>query len=170
MAHRASEILRNIALVAIPFVLWYASRSAEKQRATLNLIRALESAPEIVERLERLYRYRKFEEGVEPGLSQTPPNPYADFQAQFLFDSVIVLNYYEAACAEIEAGAIHEELIYKSVRNSVIGMRDVVLTRYSEKVGSEQSKNYVRLCAVADRWKARASSFGELGATRIPGD
>ena len=166
----ATEFLRNIALVAIPFVLLIATRHIERKRATLNLIRILESAPEVVNRLERLYQFRKYEEGKAKNLSQTPENPYEKSLALFYFDSVIVLNYYEAACAEIEENWVNEELLYKSARNSIIGMKEVVLKRYGDKVGSDQSDNYMKLCNVADRWRKKADPYSEAAQINIPGD
>jgi hypothetical protein len=162
------ELLRNIALIAIPFVLWFATKSSEKRRATLNLIRELDK--DITPYLERLFIFRKFEDGVAKNLSQTPQNPYEDKPALYYFDSVMVLNFYEAICTEIEEGVLDEELLYKGVRNSVVGAADVVLARYNDHVGSDQSRNFRHLTIVAARWKGRADPFSEIGATRVPGD
>ena len=167
--HEAVVFIRNVALVAIPFALYFASRSVERKRATLNLVRNIEAAPEIVERLERLYQFRKFEEGQSKGLSQTPKDPYEDARALFNFDSVIVLNYYEAACTEIEEDWVNETLLYKSTRNTIIGAKEVLLKRYSERVGEDQSRSYPNLCQVAERWRQRADPYREVAETHIPG-
>lgn len=163
------EFLRNIALMAIPFVLFFAARQLERRRATLNMIRDLEN-PEVVDRLERLYLSRKHEEGLAAGLSQTPEDPYAATPALLYFDFVIVLNYYEAACAEIERDWLFYGILYASTRNTIIGAREVLLKRYSDKVGSDQSRHYPELCRVAERWRQRADPYREAAAISVPGD
>ena len=162
------ELTRNAALIAIPFVLWGASRAVERRRATLDLIRSIDR--EISTQLERLYIFRKYEEGTVAHLSLTPQNPYEESPTLFFFDSVIVLNFYEAVCTEIEESALDDDLLYKTCRNSIIGVTDVILQRYNKKVGTDQSENYEMLLAVTKRWKQRAEPSGELGATSIPGD
>lgn len=162
------EFLRNLALVAIPFVLWYASRAVEKRRATLNLIRSLDS--EISENLQRLFLFRKFEERSAAHPSRKTNNPYDNLWALFYLDSVFVLNYYEAICTEIEEGALDGQLLYKTCRNSIIGVAEVVLGRYNEKVGSDQSGNYQKLVNLSQRWRKQAAPRRDLGATFIPGD
>ena len=162
--------VRNVALVAIPFVLYYLSRYAQRKTATLNLIRTLETGSEIVDRLERLYLSRKFEEGAAAGLTQTPKDPYEGQAALIYFDFVMVLNFYESACAEIEENWVFDEILYTSTRNTIIGAREVLLARYSEKVGSDQSRHYPKLCKVAERWRRQADPDRLAAATHIPGD
>lgn len=162
------ELLRNVALIAIPFVLWFASKKAEIHRATLNIIRELDK--DIVPHLERLFIFRKYEDGIANNLSQTPINPYEHKPALFLFDSVMVLKIYDAICAEIEMGALDEKLLYSGIRNSVVGAEEVMLDRFNKRVGSDQSHLYKYLGLVSARWKKRAASYNEMGATKIPGD
>ena len=157
-----------MALIALPFVLWFASKVAEKNRATLNVIRELDK--DIVPHLERLFLFRKYEDGVASNLSQTPINPYDKKPALFLFDSVMVLNSYEAICTEIEMGELDEDLLYSGIRNSVVGAEEVVLGRYSKRVGSDQSQNYRHLGLISARWKKRAAAYKDMGATQVPGD
>ncbi len=160
-------LARNLALIAIPFLIWGLTRAVEKRRATLDVVRNLDD--QIVSHLERLFLYRRYEEGSAVGLSQIPENPYSKNPAQFLFDSVIVLNLYEAICTEIAEQSLDEELLYKSIRNSIIGAYEVVLTRYNAKVGTDQSAHYVNLVGVSRRWMVRADRHGQRGASRIPG-
>ena len=82
----------------------------------------------------------------------------------------MVLNFYEAICTEIEVGALNENVLYSGIRNSVVGAEEVVLARYSNHVGVDQSDNYRNLKTVAARWRARAEPYNDLGATRVPGD
>ena len=122
----------------------------------------------ILDALERLYLFRKYEEGSPINLSGTPPNPYLSGASAFLFDSVIVLNYYESICKEILAGHLNAELLYDSIRNPVIGAKEILLTRYSDKIGIDQSRNYPNLSALAKLWSDRAWSYSEMGETKIP--
>jgi hypothetical protein len=85
-----------------------------------------------------------------------------------LFDSVIVLNYYESICKEILVGHLNEEILYESIRNPVIGAKEILLTRYSDKIGIDQSRNYPNLSALAKLWSDRAWSYSEMGETKIP--
>lgn len=162
------ELVRNVALVAIPFVLWAASRANEYRRATLDLIRNLETGGEIVDRLERLYQYRMYQEAIDAGAQPTCTNPYAQFPQQFRFDSVIVLNYFEAACVEILKGAVDEDMMFESTRNTIIGAADSVLGRYSRDIGNLQATGYNNLVTVAKRWRERVERYNLLGATHIP--
>lgn len=157
---------RNIAVIAIPFVLWFATQAVEKRRATLSLVRHLDRDTE--DNKERLYKYRRYQEAKEKDPNTTTENPYEKFPEMFSFDSVIVLNFYEAICTEIQEGALYEHVLYRTIRNGVIGARDVVLARYSEHVGEDRSKNYTALTSIADRWKRRANSAGDGLAIKIP--
>jgi hypothetical protein len=158
--------VQTLAIIAIPVVIWLLTNAIEKRRATLELARTLDHP--VRDHIQRLYLYRKHEEGVRANLSQTPPNPYADGTHAFLFDSVTVLNYYEAICTEILAENLDEELLYKSIKNLVVGAMDVVLVRYSARLGADQSKNYANLVRLAKKWQSRANSYNELGAIKIP--
>lgn len=159
------SLARNIALIAIPFVLWFANKRSERRRATLDVVRRLDR--DITPHLERLFCFRRFE-GSEDNQSSSNCNPYDKTPALFFFDSVIVLNFYEAISTEIRDGALEEELLYKSIRNSLIGAKDVVLERYNLKTENDQSIHYENLSFVSKRWKSRAEKKRELGATKIP--
>ena len=163
------EVIRNIALIAVPFVLFWASGRVAKKRSTLEMVRSLESAPEIVDRLERLYQFRRYEQDKDSGAANPTPNPYADsYPDRFKFDCVIALNYVESACTEILEGHVIEDLLYKAVRNTIIGANDTLLRRYSEKVGFDQASNYPHLGKVARNWKTKATAYSEIGAIQIP--
>ena len=158
--------LRNIALIAIPFVLWFATQAAEKRRATLALVRQLDK--DNLDNLERLYKFRRFQQSKAENSETTVENPYENCPEMFSFDSVIVLNFYEAICTEIQEGALYEQVLYRAIRNSVIGAKETVLARYSAYVGEDQSPTYGALVAVATRWAKRAANTREAMATKIP--
>ena len=163
-----SEVARNIALVTVPFVLWIVSQKADKRKATHDMISELESAPEIVDRLERLFRHRRFQEVAALGATPKFGDPYLRLPELFLFDSTIVLNYYESASYEILEGAVNSNLIYECSRNIIFGAHDVVLQRYLGEVGFDKQKNYKSLVRLTNLWKQRAEPYNEIGTVKIP--
>lgn len=138
--------------LSIPFLLLFLSRSHEKKRATLALVNTIMTAPEVVERMERLYYYRKHKEAVVQSISHPPPDPYKGRDEALLFDTVIVLNYFETACLEILTKAVNDRILFECANAPVLGVRRVILKRYADMTGLDVEKYYPHIVKVSDRW------------------
>ncbi len=109
------EAARSIAIIfgaiAIPFVILRQTRKAEKNLATIDLIRTAMSAPEVIDRMEWLYHYRVFRDGDDgekdsSSEHESQYNPYVPDQYSEIFDLVMVLNYFESVCYQITEKAV----------------------------------------------------------------
>lgn len=129
--------------IAIPVVLWLGSRALERRRATLELIRTIFSEPLILGTMERLYDYRKHLEAAE-----ARPNPYNGNESKCTWDHVLVLNFFEAICAEITSRNVNQKLVFDSCGATVTGVRKVLLGRMIER-GVARESDYPKLVAVA---------------------
>lgn len=177
------EILRDIAIVvatagvlAIPFALWLFAGKRERRRATVDLIIALATAPEIVERLERLHKYRRYEESHSDGAANSgaTPNPYSEWPDGLLFDTATVLNCYESACVATISGLVYETVLMDTSDAIILAMRDVVLARYSRITGIDAVKQYPHIVQLADRWERgrsarKASLLRRISNGLVPG-
>ena len=131
-------------------------KSPEKKQATLNLINTLYTVPEVIDRLARLYRYRKYEEA---GKTTKLQNPYDDQNSyDVLFDTATVLNYFEAACVQIKQKAVYKKLIYESGSRQLIGVRQVILGRFVAMTGIDPALAYPNLIEIADEFERPDSS------------
>lgn len=162
----ALNIVLSIALIAgaiaIPGVIYWIGRASQKRRSTIDIIRTLGTAPEVVERMSRLYRYRLYEEAkIKTALSEEkvvmPPDPY-EKQEEFslLFDTVIVLNYYEGICVDVKHEMVDEDLLFHFGKDMLIGARDVILKRYEQLTGASGDEAWPYIGEIADRWHFRA--------------
>ncbi len=170
----AVEQIRNIAIVAgafgalaIPFVIAWASRRIEERHATADFIRTIMTAPDVVALLERLYQRRQFDESSEIEREKLF-DPYSDGKKSQLFDMAIVLNYFEALCHQIENNVVNEEYIFEAAKDTVIGVRTVVLQRYENLSGVAQEQYHPQLVSVGDRWQERVSKDRILLQPKIP--
>ena len=165
-------ILGASGALSIPFVIWFATGRRDKRRATLTLLNTMMTAPEIADRLERMYQYRIFNEfanGENRGdSSDSPINPYEDGHHNLMFDSVTVLNYFEAACVEIDRGTVFGGEVAEAAAPTIIGVRDVVLKRYSRLTGYDQTVNYPYIVGVADWCERRAQKSKTPVQSQIP--
>lgn len=174
----AVEFLFRVALIigsiGIPVFVYRVSKASGIRRATLDTIRNLGTAPEIISRLSRLYRYRLHEEakvnGALAGKTVNPPlNPYeGQNEFCFLFDSIIVLNYYEAICTDISKKILDEELFYEVGRDLLVGLKEIILARYERVTGIPGYQSYPYLDEVAGRWNTRAREEKKTIFDRIP--
>ena len=152
----ARDVATIFGAIAIPVVIWVATNRREKKQATLNLINTLYTVPEVIDRLARLYRYRKYEEA---GKTTKLQNPYDDQNSyDVLFDTATVLNYFEAACVQIKQKAVYKKLIYESGSRQLIGVRQVILGRFVAMTGIDPALAYPNLIEIADEFERPDSS------------
>ena len=159
MAEFAANIAVILGALGIPLVLYLVGKFAEKKRATLETIKTLSTAPEIVDRLNRLYQSRLYEDAVEAGVPEAdrPTNPYREENGnKLIFDIVLVLNYFDAACVEILNKAVIEKRLYAASKDHIIGVRKVILSRLERLTGQDQSQAYSHLIEISNRWENRA--------------
>jgi len=129
----------------------------------MDLIRALGSQPSLVDAYRRIFAARRFEEG-----DKTAFNPYASTEvASFEHDAVTVLNFFDIACIEIREGIVDEELLYKTSRDAILGMR-LLLEKLDAQLQKDQLLNYPHLVQVTDAWKKRTERENIDVATKIP--
>lgn len=138
--------------IAIPVVLWLGSRALERRRATLELIRTIFSEPLIPATMERRYDYRKHLEAAE-----ARANPYNGNESKCIWDHVLVLNFFEAICAEITSKNVNRNLVFDSCGATVTGVRKVLLGRMIERRVAQES-DYPKLVAVAGLVQAWSDS------------
>lgn len=170
----AVEQIKNLATIAgalgalaIPFVIVRVSHRAEKRRATADFIRTIMTAPDVVEVLERLYQRRLFDESPEIQ-RENLFDPYSDGKKSHLFDLIIVLNYFEALCHQIESNLVNEEYIFEAAKDTVVGLRTFVLQRYEKLTGVPQEQYHPHLVSVGDRWQGRVKEDRLLLQPKIP--
>lgn len=154
------EIVRTAAIVAgaifIPVALHRASRASDQQRTTLELSRNIFTEPLILERMERLFRYRAYL--ADAGDSSHAVNPYAGDPLGYRWDHVLVLNFYEGVCSEVEQELSDADVVFSYAGGTIAGVRDVIFARM-EAEGVVDASSYPNLLAVAERvkrWAARA--------------
>lgn len=162
------ETLKNAALilgsVLIPAAVYWGGRKREKDRSTLVLVRTLSTNVEIVENQKRLYLYRRYQEAEDKTKLQDPYQHYGI--SHMIFDSVIVLNYFEAICVEILRGRIYKEILYEAGGATLVGTKDVILKRFDRLVEGDRMKSYPNILLVcADVEKYFAKKPGQLAPT-----
>lgn len=161
------DTIQNLATVIgailIPLAIWTSTARREKKHATLNLISSIAASQVVVERLERLYQYRKYKE--------KPTNyidPYeGNGSPHLIFDLIIVLNYFETACIEIRNKSVDEELVFKTCAVTLTGVRNAHLSHLGKITGIEPAEVYPNLNQIAYDWSIRLKAK-PLGLLKIP--
>lgn len=140
--------------LSIPIVIWIATGRREKKRLTIQLINNITTLSGVVDRQERLYLYRKYEElPEEERAKKNIKNPYDNITESLLFDSAIYLNFMEAACFEIEKKAVYRKPLYETADAVIVGVKEIVLNRYVKLTGIDPKKHYPYLLKVVCRLK-----------------
>ena len=173
-----AEFVFRVALilgaVGIPVAVFYAGWLSDQRRATLDVCRTLGISPEILDRSSRLYRYRLYEdEVIKQALTteggEIPTNPYeGQEEHSIIFDTVIVLNYYESICTEIVMKAIREDILYETNYDIIIGVKEIILSRFEKMTGSPSYETYPYLDEIAGRWHERARRERKTITDRVP--
>jgi len=174
------ELIRTIAIVLgavfIPLAIWFEGlrrtkaeqsqkQSANKRRATLDLMWALVADAELNTRQARIYRYRKFKENPEGRV-----NPYEESGADlFVHDCVVTLNIYDVLCIEILRDMVEEDVLFKIGRHAIVGAYENILRLLNEAIEYDLSKTFPNLETIATRWKARAVEENLELVIKIPG-
>ncbi|WP_284947547.1 DUF4760 domain-containing protein [Acidisoma cladoniae] len=164
--HLYLDNLRNIATVLgsllIPVAISVSSRSRERKRATLDLLRRFTSDKIITDRLRSLYQYRRFEEAEAGAI-----NPFAS-DSELIIESILMLNFCDTVCIEVKAGLIDRRMLYRTLGPTLIGARQTIMTRLETKFGMKLGQAYEdleRLVGQAETYQRRKG----LGfVTRIP--
>ncbi|MCH9052384.1 MAG: hypothetical protein IIA72_15110 [Proteobacteria bacterium] len=161
-----------IGVLGIPVTIFLVGWFSEKRRATLHLVHEMATGLAVVERIYRLYQYRLYEEARAAASPDNPVvlqiNPYEGTGYSLLFDTVTVLNTYEAMCVEVSHKTVNEDILYRTTKDMVIGLRDVVLKRYELLTGIDGSAAYPYLDECADRWHFRAKRERHKVHSKIP--
>jgi len=127
------------------------------------MLATLMTASEVVDRLERLFLRRKHdEEGEET------PDPYNGDNNKQLFDLISVLNYFESICYQIQNKEVIEDLLFEATKDTLIGVKNITLNRYSDLTRIDQTRHYPHLVSVGNRWLARAKSARIPVQQKIP--
>lgn len=148
-----ATVLGAAGALAIPFVIWRVSHRATKRRATNEMLVTLMTASEVIDRLERLFMRRKHdEEGGET------PDPYNGDNNKQVFELITVLNHFESICYQIRNGDVIEDLLFEATKDTLIGVKNIILKRYSDLTGIDQTRHHPNLVSIGDRWEARAKS------------
>ena len=134
----------------------------------MDLITTVMTAPEVVDRMERLYKSRLYREGIaigEDGLPVgTENNPYANADGPTeLFDIVIVLNYFEAVCHQIAKRHVFQNNVRTVADAMVVGAYETHLARYTQMTCVDQEPHHPNLVSVARKWASNGAQ-----QTKIP--
>ncbi|ADM09457.1 hypothetical protein PB2503_06957 [Parvularcula bermudensis HTCC2503] len=151
-----------ISALVIPATLFWVGQNLSKRRNTIDLIKSLTTTPEIMSRMQRLYEFRKYSEGTGTA------DPYTGDTQKLIYDHVVVLNFFEGVCREIEDKQVDERLIYVSSSNTIVGVRRVLLRRLNTLLQEDQDKDYEALIRVSNRFIQQADERHETIQYKIP--
>ena len=100
-------------------------------------------------------------------LSRNPDleDPYKGSTDAMIFDLVMVLNYMETICVEVKLRNANAETLLQAVGVTIVGAREVLLTRLDNLLEEDQTTAYAALVEVAEDFKERLEKLG--GQTRI---
>ena len=132
----------------IPKLLASSAALREKRAATLHLIMNIRSSDAVLERLARIYSYRRWEEKVKDY-----KNPYEDSYYNYEQDALCVLNFFDAACAEIEKGYVEKNLVKDVCKDMIVGAH-YLLNRVNSRLEKDQYVSYEFLEKLAKEWES----------------
>lgn len=113
-------------------------------RATIELGKSIWVDPHLLQKMEKIHRYRRYEDGL------STHNPYNGDEDGLRWDHVIVLNFFEAYCAEISSGQVYVQQVFEYAAGTIVGVRNSILHRMVQR-GVAKPTDYESLSAVADR-------------------
>lgn len=93
-------------------------------------------------------------------------DPYEGSQQALIFDLVVVLNYFETICVEVQLGHANEKSLCSAVGVTIVGARDKLLTRLDELLEEDQTAAYSALVDIAERFRPTILEAG--GQLQIP--
>ena len=161
------DLIRTVATaygaLFLPLTVFVAGRDFTRRRATADLIKSLTTTSEIMNRMQRLYLFRKYDEGARE------KNPYSDLDDyDLIYDHVVVLNFFEAVCSEILDRQVDPHLVYEASGNTIVGVEKVLLGRLEVLLEEEQRKDYQSLIKVSDAFQRKATTDGDPIRFQIP--
>jgi hypothetical protein len=161
VAEASYELIRTIALSVgalaaligaigawfIPSRLAKSASIREKRDATLTLVREIKSSDPVLERLSRLYSYRKWNQGAS-GYK----NPYEHSHYKYEHDAISILNYFEAVCAEIEYGYVEKNILKETSKDMIVGAY-LLIQEIDELFEEDQKDSYPFLVKLGQEWE-----------------
>ncbi len=162
------DLIRNIALIGIAPSLFLVRWLIDKSSATHVLLQRI-TTPPIIDIFERLRLYNKFR-GKKAQYDPYAPNDQDQPPHDLLFDIVMVLNFYEGICVEIDARKVWRRRVYRTAASLLIGVRNNQLVWYNELApDTNLHEAYPKIYAVSEasaRWAARhrVKIFETIGA------